>query len=66
MNQNSMLELQRGLKAFGLNPSEWIVFKLSQNLCGVLAKSNPGVVLAGPVSKSESQWDWVSLELIEL
>lgn len=59
-------ELTQSLKNFGLNPKEWVVFKVGTQTFAVLSKNGPRLLLAGPVQRTADSWNWTHLEYVDL
>lgn len=66
MKNNIVRELTQSLKNFGLNPTDWVVFKVGAQTFAVLSKEGPQLLLAGPIQRTEDSWNWAHLEYVEI
>lgn len=65
MKNNIVRELTQSLKNFGLNPTDWVVFKVGAQTFAVLSKEGPQLLLAGPVQRISGSWNWAHLEYVD-
>lgn len=63
---NTQIKLNRDLRAFGLNPSEWNILRERAPFYRVESRSDRNFVFKGKAKKKGSTAKWEQLELISL